>query len=646
MNISLITILISTYILGEINTNLLLFFNMENNDISLNPNFQNFLEDYLQENSNKVKIPAKYDAKKNAVVYAISVIIAVFIVELISLSIFQLLNFKSRETVAILEALILILVMLPIFYFGIFKNYKKQLEIRQNLIEGLESAEVNFLTLLQSSPDSVIISRKDDKKIIFANKTAINVFGYSLEEFMGKTQLSINLYKNPLQRTALFKKLAKNKQVNSFEVDFITKDGSTLCFILNVSEIRIKEISYLIFSGKDITERQAMMKDLLEAKDKAEESNQLKTEFLNNMSHEIRTPLNGIMGFSEFLTDPELSQSKREQFVNIIQQSGNQLMHIIDDILEISMLGTKKVTVNESVLSINDLLMELYQVFSIKAKEKELPFYLKKGLLDKNSMVLTDRDKVNKIVSNLLENALKFTQEGFIELGYNITKKDKKAPMIEIYVKDTGIGIAKEKQDAIFERFAQAEKELSKKVGGLGLGLSIAKENIELMGGTITVTSKPEQGTTFIVCIPYKPIESEITLEEENTIARTDDDCTILIAEDEEFNYMYLETLLQDILKLDCNLIHAKNGQEAIELTKSNPSIFMILMDLKMPILSGFEVAKKIKETHPQIPIIAQTSYSTNKDKDRALRAGCDEFISKPINTEVLKNVLSKYIKT
>jgi len=646
LNISLITILISTYILGEINTNLLLFFNMENNDISLNPNFQNFLEDYLQENSNKVKIPAKYDAKKNAVVYAISVIIAVFIVELISLSIFQLLNFKSRETVAILEALILILVMLPIFYFGIFKNYKKQLEIRQNLIEGLESAEVNFLTLLQSSPDSVIISRKDDKKIIFANKTAINVFGYSLEEFMGKTQLSINLYKNPLQRTALFKKLAKNKQVNSFEVDFITKDGSTLCFILNVSEIRIKEISYLIFSGKDITERQAMMKDLLEAKDKAEESNQLKTEFLNNMSHEIRTPLNGIMGFSEFLTDPELSQSKREQFVNIIQQSGNQLMHIIDDILEISMLGTKKVTVNESVLSINDLLMELYQVFSIKAKEKELPFYLKKGLLDKNSMVLTDRDKVNKIVSNLLENALKFTQEGFIELGYNITKKDKKAPMIEIYVKDTGIGIAKEKQDAIFERFAQAEKELSKKVGGLGLGLSIAKENIELMGGTITVTSKPEQGTTFIVCIPYKPIESEITLEEENTIARTDDDCTILIAEDEEFNYMYLETLLQDILKLDCNLIHAKNGQEAIELTKSNPSIFMILMDLKMPILSGFEVAKKIKETHPQIPIIAQTSYSTNKDKDRALRAGCDEFISKPINTEVLKNVLSKYIKT
>ncbi len=397
-------------------------------------------------------------------------------------------------------------------------------------------------------------------------------------------------------------------------------------------------------------------KELIIAKNKAEESDQLKTEFINNMSHEIRTPMNGILGFSSFLDSPDLTNKEQKQYINIIQSSGNQLLRIIDDILEISELGTKQVKVTNKEVCLNNLLSEQFLIFDVKAKESKIQLHLKKGLPDKQSTILGDQTKLNKIVSNLLENALKFTANGFIEFGYQIVATDRdfvgtgRDLSLRIYVKDTGIGIKPESQKTIFDRFSQEEKGLSRNVGGLGLGLSIAKENTELLGGKITLKSEKGKGATFFVTIPYKPIDPVIeTLNQSTTDNATHSpkspvkEYTILIVEDEKLNYLYIKMLLKR-LKPILNTLHVKNGQEAVDLCKNKPEIDFVLMDLKMPVMNGYEATKLIKKIRPDLPIVAQTAYSTPTDKEKAIAAGCNDFVSKPISQKALNKIINRYL--
>jgi len=389
---------------------------------------------------------------------------------------------------------------------------------------------------------------------------------------------------------------------------------------------------YIAKQGLNKLRTNKLNDELIKAKENAEESDKLKTEFIHNMSHEIRTPMNGILGFSNFLNNPELSNEERKNYINIVQSSGNQLLRIIDDILEISKLGTKQVKTIEKEICLNDLLLEHFTVFDIKAKENKIPLYLNKGLSDKESIILTDETKLNKILSNLLENALKFTKDGFIEFGYTL-KTESEPVELEIYVKDTGIGIKQESQKTIFDRFSQEEKSLSENVGGLGLGLSIAKENAELLGGKITLKSEKGNGAIFYVTIPYKPVNHKHKNDNSNTdktrTTKKQAKYTILIVEDEEVNYLYLDILLTDI-KLNLAILHAKHGKEAVKMCKEDSAINLILMDIKMPIMTGLEATRLIKEFRPDLPIIAQTAYSTNDEKKQAFSAGC--------------NVINKYL--
>lgn len=247
--------------------------------------------------------------------------------------------------------------------------------------------------------------------------------------------------------------------------------------------------------------------ELTYAKERAEESDRLKTQFLNNMSHEVRTPMNGIIGFSQLLDIPDLDEKSRKFYINTIQQSSNQLLSIIDNIIEISKLGTKQVKVFENEIILNAFLSELQAVFKIEANKKGIDFELKCDLPDSECKIFIDEIKLYKVLSNLLENAMKFTEKGFVEFGYRIIQQDLglgSDKAIQFYIKDTGIGIELEKQKVIFEKFSQAEGELSRQFGGLGLGLSIAKENTKLMKGTICLNSERGKGSEFIVTVPLK----------------------------------------------------------------------------------------------------------------------------------------------
>ncbi len=543
-------------------------------------------------------------------------------------------------------------------YAFLTEKYKIQNVELKKAKEKAEENERLFKDLVESSQN--LIWKCDlQGKFTYLNAAWEHTHGYKLHEMLNRP---FSDFQRPevFERDVIeFTKHLKGGFVKGYETFHIRKDGTEIPLIFNALPLFNNKGEIIGTQGTafNISVLKSTEKQLIKAKERAEESDRLKTEFINNMSHEIKTPMNGILGFSRMLNKPGKSEEKKKHFISIIQNSGNQLMRIIDDILEISKLETKQVVAKNENLCLNDLLLQLFSIFDIKAKENRTPLYLKKGLSDQESTIFADESKLNKILSNLLENALKFTVSGFIEFGYRILPvgtdlpdgtSQQKGTFLQLYVKDTGIGIASSKQESIFERFSQANKDLSRKAGGLGLGLSIAKENAELIGGEITLKSKKGKGSTFYVTVPYNTvtsIEPNIKQSSIKSLKSKIENQAILIVEDEEVNYLYLETVLEDELKLSQKILHAKNGREAVEMCKRKPEISLVLMDLKLPLMNGFEATKQIKKFRPDLPIVAQTAYSTKSEKKEALAAGCDDFISKPIKEETLNEIIEKFLK-
>jgi len=379
--------------------------------------------------------------------------------------------------------------------------------------------------------------------------------------------------------------------------------------------------------------------ELQKAKAKAEESDRLKSAFLANMSHEIRTPMNGIMGFAELLKKANLDSEEQKSYIDIIEKSGTRLLNIINDIVDISKIEAGQMNLVLSVTNIDDQLQYIQTFFNPEAEEKGIQLLLKKSLDQDETIIRTDREKLFAILINLVKNAIKFTPKGTIEFGY-----EKKDDHIEFFVKDSGIGIPKERHDAIFERFIQAHFNDKMALQGAGLGLSIAKAYVELLGGKIWVESELGKGSIFYFTLPCMVKFEENVPAQVKFLANSFDSefakLKILIAEDDNISRMLITNVLRSYSK---EILTVKTGLEAVEICRNNPDIDLILMDIQMPQMNGYEATKEIRKFNEKVIILAQTAFALEGDKEKTIEAGCNGYISKPIKKEELSNVLQHY---
>ena len=403
-----------------------------------------------------------------------------------------------------------------------------------------------------------------------------------------------------------------------------------------------RDMDMLEFISNQISisiERKKSVQDLKAALLKAEENDRLKTAFLHNISHEIRTPMNAIIGFSGFLNDPGIKQADMLEYTEIICNASHQLLSIIEDIINISTVEAGQETLRNKDINLNALLTNLNKQFQAKFKTSDIELRLSASLPDELSQITTDETKLMQILTNLLNNACKFTKKGLVSFGYEL-----KAGNLEFYVEDTGIGIAQNMHTVIFERFRQADSSIAREFGGTGLGLSISKAYVELLGGKIWLTSTVGSGTTFRFSIPFIPVKSTYKsdkISNEPQIIRHDIQKVVLVAEDEKYNYMLLNKMLKD---LNFIVLWAHNGVEALGICKSQQNIDLVFMDLKMPVMDGFEATIAIRELFPDMPIIAQTAYTNEKERLKIFECGCNDIITKPIDVNDFNTIINKYL--
>ncbi len=536
-------------------------------------------------------------------------------------------------------------------------NYSDQLVIAteiDDLINGLYTSinnlgdELNHSTVTKgyledifNSIEDIIIVTDNFGFINFVNIATSKVLKYEDKEILRE---NIQLI---IEQQIPFDKLVDNK-FNKTTIRLITKYREVIPVTLSASHFARgdnKGIGYVIIAtdeSQQILHQKEIEKsneELKKALEKAEGSDKLKTAFLVNMSHEIKTPLQGIVSFSQLLSQNDFPEDKKKEIAGVVEESSNRLIELVNNILDLSKIETGQVEVKNTAFNLNSLFKDIYNFFKLYSKGKSILISYNVALSDNDSIIYSDRKKIYQIFVNLISNSIKFTEKGDINFGYLI-KEDE----IEFYVKDTGIGIPKEFHKEIFNRFTQADNSITRNYEGAGLGLSISKGLIEILGGNIWFESEVNKNTHFFFDVPYFPLD-EITNNNTNSSNMTVNNLSkvlnILVAEDNNINYMFIEYLFSNSKH---KLTRAVNGQNAVDLFNNNKSYDLILMDLNMPIMSGFEATRIIRATESTIPIIAITAYVFEDDIQRALEAGCDDYIVKPYRMDQLFEKISNLI--
>lgn len=527
--------------------------------------------------------------------------------------------------------------------------------------EAVKLERAYFEQLFESSPEGVVILDVKDK-VIRCNREFTKIFGYTNDEAVGR-QINDLIVPRDLadEGLSLTHLVAKGNQIMR-ETIRMRKNGSTVHVSILGKPIHFEGGQIAVYGiYRDISDRKLVEEELVRknyeieaqneeyrvlneelqlAKDKAEESDRLKSAFLANMSHEVRTPMNGIIGFTQLLANSPVQQPEFNQYLGVIESCGNQLLTIINDLIDISKIEANQLTISESEVNINQVMQKQYLLFLQKANGLGVELTFQTSLPDDSCTILTDGARLQQVLSNLIGNALKFTTKGSITFGYTV-----KSNKIEFFVSDTGIGIPKAQQGYVFERFRQVENPLTAIVGGTGLGLAISKALVNLMGGEISVESEPNVGSNFYFTIPNKSVlfsRSEVVEVSQMGNITVPKGKKVLIAEDDEFNFMYVREMLNE---LNVDYVRVVNGAEAYDAVMNDSSIDLLLLDLKMPVMDGYEAARKIRQVNTKIPIIAQTAYAFSSDREKSLHAGCNDYISKPIDRKEFERLLVKYLK-
>jgi signal transduction histidine kinase len=509
------------------------------------------------------------------------------------------------------------------------------------------------------SANKEVASQNDEKgkqvaALIVANKENALALTSAQNEEKGKREAKLIIANKEL----MFQNKEKEKRANeliiankelAFQNEEKEKRASELMIankeLAFQNEEKEKRASELMIANKELAfqneEKEKRASDLIIAKEQAEESDRLKSAFLTNMSHEIRTPMNGILGFTELLKEPNLTIDEQQDYIQTIQISGARMLNTINNIVDISKIESGLITIDINETNINEKIEFTYKFFKPEVETKGLQFLLKNGLPSKEAIIRTDDEKVYGILTNLIKNAVKFTYDGSIEFGY-----EKKGEFLEFFVKDTGVGIPKNQLQMIFKRFRQGSESRNRVYEGSGLGLSISKAYVEMLGGEIWVQSEEGKGSIFYFTIPYNAVSEEKT-EWMNAFSPEHKEVEIknlkiLIIEDDEISYSLLTRMLQKISK---EVLHAKTGVQAVEACRNNPDLDLVLMDIRMPKMDGNEATHQIRQFNKDVVIIAQTAFAFSGDKGKALEAGCNDYISKPINYTLLMELINKHIR-
>lgn len=468
-------------------------------------------------------------------------------------------------------------------------------------------------------------------KIHDANDSFLAQVGVSKNKIIGRHYSEVVLIDwNEGEQAKLMEQVAKRGYTDVYVKKVKLLNGDWRPFEILSYSISHKNTPLICTVVRDITVAQQIHDELVQAKNKAEESDRLKTSFLQNMSHEIRTPLNGIIGFSELLRSVKLSEEKHNYYIDTIVRSGAQLLTIVNDILEISKIETGQQFIAESEFDVNDLIDEIYDEYKPQVLAKGLGFVASKPFADTNSIILADRSKLYQVFSHLLNNALKFTSEGSIKFGYRTDESE-----IVFFVADTGTGIPRELHSVIFDRFRKSENYLRKDYGGTGLGLAICKGIAELMKGRIWVESA-NRGAQFYFAIEQKSIVIE---PKQNTCYNG---VKVLVAEDEDINFSYIQEVLRS-RKIAVD--RAMNGIQAVEMMSQDAKYDIVFMDVRMPKMDGLQATRKIREFDSRTPIVAQTAFVMNDSKLNAIESGCNDYVSKPIKQSELLAMIDKYVR-